>query len=627
MKERRSGLKASESLPIYDSKGPKARKGSQGGRALSRISSHRASWLLLGLLLVVGGFLVSPGYHEHLPALDRLDGNKQRPQGQAGSGNTAVLSIEQCKGSKCTKRIVDTVTGEDVGMLNTGGDAAASAAASTDAADRVLIEKKDAAQDAKITAADAKKEGILTDQNSGLHAEGDNAMDFANKAATAAQETGPDPIPGQQLAADTIAENAAVVQEEGLFDKAAALPGGLGAEAAALGKVAGKEPRPTIRCGVHGKCMDGKCQCVLLYSGLTCSHPIYLTWPFLPDVMKQFTSEFEGEMVMHQGMQRTELKVFLADKVAAGSDPSEARKVIADADTLKKLLPLLPAKDDVLKARVFDTCAVVGSSGYMLSFDHGKEIDAHDMVMRFNSAPTKGFEKHVGSKTTHRITNTQNWGYHETDSEAILVHARSASVTQGLFWNAEQAKPWNIYAFDPDWVEYMSAAFSFLADSGFYGLILALHRCTKVDLYGFQMSEAQGVPPHYYDECDILSNTDRDAQEWLVFKAFAQAGLVRFGEPCIQECHESAEACSQCRSAVPEIEYPSTEHCDPARVSQGHHPAPWTTKGKKASEKAAAKQAIADSLAADKAATDDAQLSDAAQAMAANAQQVAMNAR
>lgn len=52
------------------------------------------------------------------------------------------------------------------------------------------------------------------------------------------------------------------------------------------------------------------------------------------------------------------------------------------------------------------------------------------MVLRFNSAPTKGFERLVGSKTTHRITNTQNWCFRESDKEHILVHMRStASLT------------------------------------------------------------------------------------------------------------------------------------------------------------------------------------------------------
>jgi hypothetical protein len=57
----------------------------------------------------------------------------------------------------------------------------------------------------------------------------------------------------------------------------------------------------------------------------------------------------------------------------------------------------------------------------------GKEIDQHDMVLRFNSAPTHGFERLVGSKTTHRITNTQNWVFRESDSEHIMVHMRSTS--------------------------------------------------------------------------------------------------------------------------------------------------------------------------------------------------------
>ena len=55
-----------------------------------------------------------------------------------------------------------------------------------------------------------------------------------------------------------------------------------------------------------------------------------------------------------------------------------------------QLLSVLPEHDQVL-GKVLPACAIIGSSGHMLKYEKGAEIDAHDLVFRFNSAPTKGY--------------------------------------------------------------------------------------------------------------------------------------------------------------------------------------------------------------------------------------------
>jgi hypothetical protein len=52
-----------------------------------------------------------------------------------------------------------------------------------------------------------------------------------------------------------------------------------------------------------------------------------------------------------------------------------------------------------------ENIAIVGSSPCILENDYGNFIDTFDDVVRFNRAPTSGWEKHVGSKTTLYVTN------------------------------------------------------------------------------------------------------------------------------------------------------------------------------------------------------------------------------
>ncbi|UPQ99836.1 sialyltransferase [Chloropicon primus] len=75
-------------------------------------------------------------------------------------------------------------------------------------------------------------------------------------------------------------------------------------------------------------------------------------------------------------------------------------------------IPMLPKSyEDIAANYKFNSCAVVGSSGYMKLAQFGAAIDTHDVVVRLNQSPTKAFAKWVGTKTTMRMLNSL-WSNH-----------------------------------------------------------------------------------------------------------------------------------------------------------------------------------------------------------------------
>ena len=83
----------------------------------------------------------------------------------------------------------------------------------------------------------------------------------------------------------------------------------------------------------------------------------------------------------------------------------------------KEMLKLTPRYN-----RDFKTCAVVGNSQRLLLDSNGKEIDGHSAVIRMNNAPTVGFDRFVGNKTTLRTLNsiwTQRYSNTQIDSNKV----------------------------------------------------------------------------------------------------------------------------------------------------------------------------------------------------------------
>uniref|UniRef100_A0A8C2G3I3 CMP-N-acetylneuraminate-beta-galactosamide-alpha-2,3-sialyltransferase 2 n=1 Tax=Cyprinus carpio TaxID=7962 RepID=A0A8C2G3I3_CYPCA len=147
------------------------------------------------------------------------------------------------------------------------------------------------------------------------------------------------------------------------------------------------------------------------------------------------------------------------------------------------------------------TCAVVGNSGNLLGSHYGPLIDLHDFVIRINKGPTEGYEKDVGSKTTHRILYPESAVDVDNSAHLILLPFKikdmhwltSAFTTKHITRTYTGVRPTvnanrdKVMIIHPEFIKYIYESWlqkhGRYPSTGFLTLISALHICDQVGFF------------------------------------------------------------------------------------------------------------------------------------------------
>ncbi|KAJ0003769.1 hypothetical protein NQD34_008867 [Periophthalmus magnuspinnatus] len=197
---------------------------------------------------------------------------------------------------------------------------------------------------------------------------------------------------------------------------------------------------------------------------------------------------------------------------------SERRDFNFYQKTTQKIFEIIPAYPPVVGHSPHHcwTCAVVGNSGNLRRSHNGKLIDLHDSVFRINYGRTDGFEEDVGSKTTHRVIYPESAGAKLDKSTHLVFFPFKIRDLEWLIskLTADTNARSNIQAKHKDLVMVVNPAFmqyvhlSWLngkgkySSTGFMTVILALHICDKVSVFGFG-ADSDGNWSHYWE---VLKN-------------------------------------------------------------------------------------------------------------------------
>ncbi|MCI4381467.1 hypothetical protein PGIGA_G00252050 [Pangasianodon gigas] len=188
-------------------------------------------------------------------------------------------------------------------------------------------------------------------------------------------------------------------------------------------------------------------------------------------------------------------------------------------DVVDPLFSLFPDKEHYNDAGPdrCRTCAVVGNSDNLIGSHYGLLIDAHDFIFRMNQGPTVGYERDVGLKTTHRAIYPESAMDLDSSTHLVLLPFKVLDMEWliSIFTNKNitrtyknvkhtiQANKDKVMIMSPEFMRYVYESWlrkqGKYPSTGFLILMLALHICDQVNVFGFG-ARSDGRWYHYYDK-------------------------------------------------------------------------------------------------------------------------------
>ncbi|KAK9527245.1 hypothetical protein VZT92_015898 [Zoarces viviparus] len=228
----------------------------------------------------------------------------------------------------------------------------------------------------------------------------------------------------------------------------------------------------------------------------------------------------------------------------------EVRSLTAYRETVERIFQLVPATAHVEASSPgrCRTCAVVGNSGNLMNSHYGPLIDFQDVVIRMNTGRTKGYEADVGAKTTHHIAYPESAVDLENNTRLVLFPFKildldwvTKALTTGFTGSSYLPVKSNIKA-NKDLVMVLNPAFMrYVHDvwlqkkgkypsTGFMTLVLALHICDEVHVFGFG-ADSDGNWSHYWEQLrdkKLKTGVHSGGEEYNMIAELSKHQILKF---------------------------------------------------------------------------------------------------